>query len=321
MNPADDHRDPDVDAAWRAASRDLPPPALDAAIAAAARRAVGAGPKRLDAPRAWWPVAAAAVVAVVAIGIVEMTPPDEVAPTQMTPAAPQAPAAAESAPGQDTLRDERAGAPAAVAEPTPRRRVEATRKLERASPPTRTDAAATANEATREATSEAARQREPAPAREAAKPGVPFPASPSDASPAMNAAAPPAADRLTTAPASPKARQQTPPSSAGASVQQAPAPFAEDERKTEPAAAGALAMRREAAPSNAEPALAKRTQDTATVTGEAQPRTVDEWVRLIRRLKAEGRNDVAAKELAAFRAKYQDRADALLPADLRDAKP
>jgi hypothetical protein len=68
-------------------------------------------------------------------------------------------------------------------------------------------------------------------------------------------------------------------------------------------------------------ALAKRAQDSAAVQDEAQPRTVGEWIRLIRRLKAEGRNDLAAKELAAFRNRYQDRADALLPADLRDARP
>src|SRR6478672_12664177 len=98
MNPADDHRDPDVDAAWRAANRDQPPPALDAAIAAAARRAVGAGPKSPQAPRAWWSVAAAAVVAVVAIGIVEMTPPDEIVPKEISPAAPPA----EPPSGQDT---------------------------------------------------------------------------------------------------------------------------------------------------------------------------------------------------------------------------
>jgi hypothetical protein len=68
-------------------------------------------------------------------------------------------------------------------------------------------------------------------------------------------------------------------------------------------------------------ALAKRAQDNAAVQDEFRPRTVDEWIGLIRRLKAEGRNDLAAKELAAFRARYQERADALLPADLRDAKP
>jgi hypothetical protein len=137
----------------------------------------------------------------------------------------------------------------------------------------------------------------------------------------MNAAAPPTADRLTAAPASPTLRQQTPPSSAGASAQQAPAPIAEDERKTSPPAAGTLAPRREAAPSNAQPALAKRTQDSAAAQDEPRARTVDEWIRLIRRLKAEGRNDLAAKELAAFRTRYQERADALLPADLRGIKP
>jgi len=174
-----------------------------------------------------------------------------------------------------------------------------------------------ASDGTGGAAAGAASQREPAAAPEAAKPGVPFPASPSDASPAMNAAAP-ATDGLSATPPSPKARQQTPPSSAGASAPQAPAPFAEDKRKT---TAGTLAARPEAAPASEQPALAKRTKDGETLTDEAQARTVDEWIRLIRRLKAEGRNDLAAKELAAFRARYQERAEALLPADLRVTKP
>jgi hypothetical protein len=320
MNSADEHRNPDVDAAWRAASRDQPPPALDAAITAAARRAVGAGPKRLGAPRAWWPVAAAAVVAVVAIGIVEMTPPDEIVPTEIAPAAPQAPLPAAPQPPQDTRRDERAAAPAGASQPAPPR-IEAPRKIERAAPPSRADAPATAGEGTRGTTAaEPAPRREPAAARAAPKPGVPFPASPSDASPAMNAAAP-APDGLSAMPPSPKARQQTPPSSAGASAPRAPAPFAEDKRQTTAGAAGALAARPETAPASEQPALAERTKDSETVTDEAQARTVDEWIRLIRRLKAEGRNDLAAKELAAFRARYQERAEALLPADLRATKP
>jgi len=320
MNPADDHRDPDVDAAWRAANRDQPPPALDAVIAAAARRAVGAGPKSPQAPRAWWPVAAAAVVAIVAIGIVEMTPPDEIVPKEISPTAPQATPPAEPGSREDSARDQSAASSAAVPQPTPSGRIEAPRKVERAAP-IRADAPAAAPEATPGTAAEATRQREPAAAREAPKPGVPFPASPSDASPAMNASAPPAADRLTAAPASAKLRQQTPPPNAGASAQQSLAPLAEGERKASPAAAGALAAPRKAAPSNEEPALAKRTHDSTAETDEAQPRTVEEWIRLIRRLKAEGRNDLAAKELAAFRTRYQERADALLPADLREMKP
>ena len=102
MNPVDGHRDPDVDAAWRAASGEEPPSSLDTALAAAARRAVGAGPKRAPASPGWWPVAAAAVVAVVAIGIVEMTPPEQVAPGAVS-----APPVQLAAP-QDKLRDDRA---------------------------------------------------------------------------------------------------------------------------------------------------------------------------------------------------------------------
>jgi hypothetical protein len=86
------------------------------------------------------------------------------------------------------------------------------------------------------------------------------------------------------------------------------------------AAAGTLAPRDEPKPSSA-PALAKRAQDKPATGDEAPQRSVDEWIALIRRLKAEGRNDLAAKELAAFRARYQERADALLPADLREPRP
>ncbi len=297
MTPADEHRDPDIDAAWRAASREQPPPALDAAITAAARRAVGAGPKNLHAPRAWWPVAAAAVVAVVAIGIVEMTPPDEVAPTAIAPAPPQ-PAAQPGA-----MRDERAPA-LAVPERPPSKLDQATRQAEPASPPVRADAPGAATEAK----------------RKAAKPGNPFPGSPSEPGPAANAAPTPV-DRLTSTPAAPQTRQEAAPSTGGAAATQAPASPAQG--ATAPAgAAGALAARRESASSNASPpALAKRAQEGVAAPDETEPRTVDEWVRLIRRLKAEGRNDLAAKELAAFRARYQQRADALLPPDLREARP
>ena len=62
------------------ASREGPPAALDDAIRAAARRAVGAGPSRARHMRSW-PLAAAAVVTVLAIGIVQLTPPEQVTPT------------------------------------------------------------------------------------------------------------------------------------------------------------------------------------------------------------------------------------------------
>jgi hypothetical protein len=53
---------------------------------------------------------------------------------------------------------------------------------------------------------------------------------------------------------------------------------------------------------------------------EASARSVEEWIKRIRDLKNEGRLYEAAKELAAFRNEYGERADALLPADLRAIK-
>jgi hypothetical protein len=104
---------------------------------------------------------------------------------------------------------------------------------------------------------------------------------------------------------------------------QAPAKEAKDSRESAPAAAaGALAPRSETPkPPNAPPALAKPAQGKSTAEDEAPQRSIDEWIALIRRLKTEGRTDLAAKELAAFRARYQERADTLLPADLREPRP
>src|SRR6202158_2368566 len=72
--------DPELDATWRAASREQPPVALDDAIRAAARREVGAKPGGFGAAPRWWPLAAPATVAAIAVGIVQMIPPEEVTP-------------------------------------------------------------------------------------------------------------------------------------------------------------------------------------------------------------------------------------------------
>ncbi len=86
---AKDLRDPRFDAAWRAYSREEPPAALDDAIRAAARREARAGPRPVDtaAPhilsalrpqRWWWPLAAAATIGAVAIGLLQLATPDRV---------------------------------------------------------------------------------------------------------------------------------------------------------------------------------------------------------------------------------------------------
>jgi len=61
--------------------------------------------------------------------------------------------------------------------------------------------------------------------------------------------------------------------------------------------------------------------DRASAKDAGQPRPADEWIKLIRRLRAEGKTEEATKELAAFRAAYKERADELLPVDLREGKP
>ncbi len=83
--------DPRLDAAWRAMSSEEPPKSLDAAITAAARREVGARPQKIGTREAmadrrrWWPLAAAATVAAIAIGILQLTTPDQIgAPTSDT---------------------------------------------------------------------------------------------------------------------------------------------------------------------------------------------------------------------------------------------
>jgi len=68
-------------------------------------------------------------------------------------------------------------------------------------------------------------------------------------------------------------------------------------------------------------AMAKTAAGEIKREADAQPRPVDEWIKLMRRLIAEGKPAEAAKELAAFRAAYKERADALLPSDLREFKP
>jgi hypothetical protein len=98
MNPSDPpERDPAVERAWRAHSREAPSPELDRAILAAAHRAVGSGPREASKaeatrPQRWWmPLAAAAMIGVVAIGILQLTSPEQslVAPNERVAAVAQ----------------------------------------------------------------------------------------------------------------------------------------------------------------------------------------------------------------------------------------
>ena len=122
-----------VDAAWRALSTEEPPKSLDAAIMAAARREVGARPQKLGIREAmadrrrWWPLAAAATVAAIAVGVLQLTPPDRVgAPASdktivsdvPAPASRPAPEMAATPSLPDEKRPEAGNAPRAEQAPT-----------------------------------------------------------------------------------------------------------------------------------------------------------------------------------------------------------
>ncbi len=112
MTDERDLHDPALDAAWRAQSTEMPPPPLDAAILAAAHRAVKSAPEKIGPgreatrPWRWWtPLAAAAVIGVIAIGALQLLPqePDptkvvvsDMPSTGAKSAAPAAPQAASS---------------------------------------------------------------------------------------------------------------------------------------------------------------------------------------------------------------------------------
>jgi len=384
--------DRQLDAAWRAASREQPPATLDAAIRAAARRAVDAGPGKPEA-RSWWrvkthwmPLAAAAAVAVIAVGLIQLTPPERVTPgfiadrsasmrTELASRQPSPPstvaesarrdpavAADELARERDADRARKRFEQAPTATQSPSNAVlEKKQNTESgaAAPAERQLAAAlersrpTKTETPGENTATAARS-EPvqaaAPERaQAAKPkkdeggspwklarSDPFPAAtpPGEAGAAQAARTPPPAGKEAFAAAGPgpigAASPSAPPAQRGE-----PFPAAPHQDKVAANVPRSSASLPGAAPPQAAGLPASQTDQVGQAMGPAavasadrasakdagQPRPADEWIKLIRRLRAEGKTEEATKELAAFRAAYKERADELLPVDLREGKP
>jgi pyruvate dehydrogenase E2 component (dihydrolipoamide acetyltransferase) len=93
--PPSPDRDAALDAAWQAHLRNEPPAHLDAAILAAAHRAVGSAPRaaaEATSPQRWWmPLAAAATIGAVALGILQLAPQESTAPVSDTAPASTAP--------------------------------------------------------------------------------------------------------------------------------------------------------------------------------------------------------------------------------------
>jgi hypothetical protein len=330
-----EERDRAVGAAWHAASHEEPPPALDAAIRAEARRAVGAGPD--EARRRRWrqlryPFAAAATVALLAFGIAQMIPPDEVVQgvvsDQPAPRERQRPAEKmASPPASDTVAPAPGQEPPVGAREKPQNaanevqgkkeslRKESPERFAGAPPQTQSGSAARAQPEAAPPTAPAAKltQNAPAPAEspagtadsaarsvaEDAAKSEPFPARPGVAASVPSAEEP--------------SRARTPPPAGPATetrrdtYAQAPQPPG-----TPATAVGQVRSRTSAAKiSDLDELKAK----------DAGAESVEAWIARIRELKTNGQTDAAAKELAKFRSAFGERADALLPADLRALAP
>jgi hypothetical protein len=349
----DDFSDDAVDRLLREHARETPPAALDDAILAAAHRAVGSKPAVAEArePWRWWmPLAAAATIGAIAIGVIQNLPNESTEPMIVS----------DSATGtREPAAESRAPAPSTVAP--------ASQPPEIA--PTSPGASGTARQ--QPATASVERAAAPAPAR--AQPSAEAPSTRLAETPVTGkrrvdttteskellAAAKPAAEQV--------AAQRAPDAQVAALAKRAEGDAA-DARKVErestsgfvaspppaaappvaaaaPAAAPATASGLAAAPSGTRgaenatdaavrPKLAARTpatsmadareaavmrDRTAAAPAGAQGSAVklpDAFVAEIRRLLAANDGEGAARELRLFRQAYAD-ADTRLPVELR----
>ncbi|MCC7039937.1 MAG: hypothetical protein IT516_06480 [Burkholderiales bacterium] len=310
--PRDDTRDPTLAAGWRTQSREMPPPALDAAILAAAHRAVGSAPRAATAealrpPRWWLPFAAAAVIGVVAVGLVQLASHDviDVAPAPAPMRVPEAvnegasPAPDATMPVAPMPAPPAATPPQDLAQstvPAPQRSAARTPTLDHAAPAS-TPVAVEA-ERRREAerrTAEVAPPTTPAPA---AEPAAPSPAA-KPAAPAAEPAAPsPAAKPAAPAGVAAATREHATTAPGAAKLESAQAQGARD-RAAAPASAPAAA-------SGAAGALTQPRAAFSRAEAIELARDPDAWLARIGKLHDAGRDDEAIAELHEF--------DALVPA-------
>jgi hypothetical protein len=291
-------RDQRLDAAWRAASLDEPPPQLDGAIRAAARRAIGGLPRRGRNKHWWYPLAAAATVALLAVSIAQLTPSERIAPDVTDMAAAPGEARVDAALQATAKKAPETAAPASTLSPP--------------EPAAATSAAAVA----------AGAERAPAPAARAPQKPV-AEAKPQSVAQDKLARAAPEMAAASSVPSPPA----TPVPSASPLSEPFPATGAaessRDAKLEEESPAISTPARQAVEPMRAQSRVAAAnvaSADSARLA-PASARAVDDWIKRIRDLKVAGRLDEAAKELAAFRSAYGERADALLPEDLRQIRP
>jgi len=282
-------RDSRVDTAWKAASREEPPVALDDAIRAAARKAVDAQPRRVRDKHLWYPYAAAATVAVIAVGLLQVTPPEQVNPTIVA----------------DADRTQKQDAPAAVVTPAP---------PPEASPPTIAAPAAPPSSAGRPTSAPIKKESRASEGQRSAAPAQSATQRELDATDKLAQATKRAKPTKRTEPAeTTESAAANEPALLRASPLGAAAPSAAAARLAG-SAVGEQRAQRQAMLSKDEASAQPRAKT-------APPRSVEDWIKLIRELRSEGRIDEARKEIVAFRNAYGEQADSLLPQDLREFAP
>ena len=311
-------RDRKVDTAWRAASREEPPPELDAAIRAEARRAVGAAPGRKRNKHWWYPLAAAATVAVLAISIVQLMPPEQMAPTVVAEQAAAPRAAQNEVARQSAGADARLAAPPPAAPAAPS--ATPTPPVKMPSAPLR-DQGVAGGAIERERATVPAQAPEPLAKKQLGDAKEEAPARAKLAPPPEEPDAAPAATfggiRAPSFPRSEPFPAKTAPPAARRDVY-----AAEAQKPAANAAAGAPAVQASGRAVEKRQVESRVAAATVAKTDEAKAKdvgalSVEDRIKRIRDLKNQGRFDDATKELAAFRVAFGERADALLPPDLR----
>jgi hypothetical protein len=344
-DPSD--RDPALDAAWKAHSTELPPPRLDAAILAAARREVHTRPHAVGdddgvaqargPSRAWWGLAAAATIGAIAFGVLQLapppttdqsatvatdiprTPPERGSPAETPRDAPPPLAELQRSPGVSAIpradaptarrEDDRRSALTRAPEPVP----SAAPRPNAAKPAEQEKRRADTREGQRQKAGESSVASNASAFAEAPAAAAPPPASPDGAvaTPKPFPGATPAPSTAA-APALPSASATTPPDALAKSEA---AGNVVDARRRESGERMAAVV-----PMQPPAQAARRAQaDTAAQGAAAESvaklqaaRTPAAWIERIRTLHAEQRLDDAARELNAFRDAYPD-ADKQLP--------
>ena len=296
-------------------SREEPGASLDAALLAAAHRDAGAKPQHLGAREAraarrqWWPLAAAATVAAIAVGVLQLATPDQVG------------APAEQAIVSDVPVAEKAGntvmpglvdkvAPPAAPAPPAANKLEGdgARARDEAS---RMDAVVQTGAGRKRAGTQS--DRRPRPSRSRHRRRSPFPARRKLAAEAVApSAAPPVAPSSPLAPPAPPAAPPAAAPPAPAAIARRGACVAERRWLRTAAEASASRMSERASASRRRrsprwPPGHSRAADTGTSDARIKDRAplpIPDWIALIRRLRDEGKTAEAAKELTAFRAAH-----------------